>query len=93
MFKVELSDDAGKYYEKAGRSTQERLDKALDAIAKDPFDVQHRNIQPLHGPFKGLWRYRLGNLRIVYQVDAEAGIVWIAAIRPRGEVYKRRASS
>ena len=89
-FKVELSADAAKFYERADRATRLRLDRALNAIAEDPFDVRHHDIQPLHGPLKGLWRYRVGNLRVVYRPDKVARKVFIVAIRPRGKAYRMK---
>lgn len=87
MYQVKLSKEAANYYRRIDKPTQSRIDEALDAIGDDPFDVEHRDIKPLHGLLKGLWRYRVGKFRIVYRVNREAEEVQIATIRPRGEVY------
>jgi len=87
VYQVKLSKEAAKYYQKMDKPTRSRIDKALDAIRDDPFDVEHHDIKPLHGLLKGLWRYRLGKFRIVYRVNREAKEVQIAIIRPRGEIY------
>lgn len=87
MYQVKLSKEAAKYYRKMDRPTRDRIDKALDAIGDDPFDVEHHDIKPLHGLLKELWRYRMGKFRIVYRVNREAKEVQIATIRPRGKAY------
>ncbi len=87
MYLVSLSKEAAKAYRKMDESTRKRIDKALDAIGVNPFDVEHHDIKPLHGPLKGLWRYRVGRLRIVYRVNKEAEEVQIVTIRARGEAY------
>jgi len=87
VYLVSLSNEAAKAYRKTDESTRKRIDKALDAIGVCPFDVEHHDIKPLHGPLKGLWRYRVGRLRIVYRVHMEAGEVQVATIGARGEAY------
>ena len=41
--------------------------KALEAIDEDPISGV-----PLFEPFKGLWSYRAGHLRILYRIMPEA---------------------
>jgi mRNA interferase RelE/StbE len=87
VYQVKLSKEAAKYYRKIDKPTRGRIDEALDAIGDDPFDREHHDIKSLHGPLKGLWRYRVGTLRIVYRVNREAKEIQIATIRPRGKAY------
>lgn len=87
MYLVSLSKEAAKAYRKMDESTRERIDKALDAIRANPFDAEPHDIKPLHGPLKGLWRYRVGQLRIVYRAHVEAKEVQIVTIRARGQAY------
>ena len=44
--------------------------------------------KPLTGDFKGLYRLRVGDWRIIYKIDGEHVI--IRNIRLRRDVYKRR---
>ena len=57
-----------------------------EALAELADDV-HRGI-PLKGQFDGLWRYRVGNCRIVYTFDQTA--LTVISISHRKEVYRRR---
>ena len=64
------------------------MPEPLTTCNESPF--HHPNptvIKPLRGPRKGQWRYRLGDIRIVYTVDQEARTIQIVAIDTRGDVY------
>lgn len=45
------------------------------------------SIKPLKG-MTGKYRYRIGNLRVVYEIDSAKRIVYVLAILPRGQAYK-----
>ena len=70
------------------QETQGRISTAFEYILRSPF--RHENpttIKPLHGKKKGLYRYRIGNLRFIYQVDREERIIHIVQIDNRGDIY------
>jgi mRNA interferase RelE/StbE len=70
------------------QETQARINIAFDYIVRSPF--QHENpttIKPLHGNKKGLYRYRIGDLRFIYQVDREERLIHIVQIDNRGDIY------
>ncbi|HSW57891.1 MAG TPA: type II toxin-antitoxin system RelE/ParE family toxin [Dehalococcoidales bacterium] len=85
IFKIALSREALKYYNKVSVNTAARLDKSFTSLESDP--VQNVNIKPLKG-IAGKYRYRAGSLRIVYEVDLVKRIVYVLAILPRGQAYK-----
>ena len=86
MYKSFLHKRASKYYESLGDRTGRRINKAIDEISKRPFKGKH--IKRLRGKLEGKYRYVVGNLRIVYQVNDEEETILIEAIGPRGDVYK-----
>lgn len=70
------------------QETQARIDAAFDYIVNSPF--RHENpttIKALHGKKKGLFRYRVGDLRFIYQVDREERVIHILQIDNRGDIY------
>jgi len=83
-FRVALSKDALKYYRKVDERTANRLDHCFASLESDPFG--EGDIRPLKGT-KGRYRYRIGNLRVIYGVDVKDRIVRVFAIVPRGEAY------
>lgn len=42
---------------------------------------------PLEGPYSGMRSAHLGTYRVVYRIDDQARIVYVLAIRLRGDVY------
>jgi mRNA interferase RelE/StbE len=84
-----ISSQATSYLRRLTRPRQNAVAQAFDYLSNEsPFD--HPNptvIRPLRGPRKGQWRYRLGDLRIVYAVEMEARTIQIIAIDTREDVY------
>ena len=44
--------------------------------------------KPLRGSFRGLYKYRIGKCRVIYEVDAEVGIITILSVGFRKDVYR-----
>jgi len=86
MYEVILADRAADYYEALPPSIQKQINKAIRSLEIKPLFGRH--IKKLSGKLKGLYRYRLGRLRIVYQVLESDRKVLVAEIGPRGDVYK-----
>ena len=67
-----------------GRPTAERIRKAIEQqLLDDP-----RRGEPLHGPGRPMWRFRVGDYRVLYVFnDTE---VWVLVVRvaPRGRAYR-----
>jgi|Deesub1362A_J573_1020465.scaffolds.fasta_scaffold11601_5 mRNA interferase RelE/StbE len=70
-----------------------RIDKSITRNIVNKIDWLSQNIEsiipaPLKGKFKGKYKLRVGDWRIVYSVDHSAHIITIYVIRHRREVYK-----
>ena len=87
MYEVYISNEAEKYYKKQDKDSKQRLNKCIDNISKEPIFSLH--IKRLHGELEGKYRYEMGGVRIVYEVNVKNKIVEIKSIRSRGDVYKR----
>ena len=75
MYKVVYLDSVEKDLERLDRPTRKRiLDKVEKYLAKDP----KSSGKALAGGFQGLWRYRIGDLRVIYKI-AEKEILIIVA--------------
>lgn len=44
--------------------------------------------RPLTGPYKGLWKYRVGDYRIIYSIESGRLVVFVLRIRHRKDVYE-----
>ena len=47
-----------------------------------------KNIKKLKGFSPEIWRYRLGNIRLFYQIDDKGRIVIMTAAYPRKDAYR-----
>ena len=85
MFRIALSKEALKYYNKVSTTTTARLDKCFTNLESEPHSGP--DIKQLKG-LDRKYRYRIGNLRVLYEIDSVKRIVYILAIVPRGQAYK-----
>ncbi len=54
------------------------------AVAADP----RRLGKPLHGEFAGLWRYRVGDWRLVCRIEDRRLVVLVLTVVHRREIYR-----
>jgi len=89
MHDIVLHRHAVKAYKKADSALKKRISEAFDIISKDP--RYHPHIKKLKGVLRNMYRYRLGDLRILYEIEEEGQIVRIKTMEARGSVYKPTA--
>jgi len=75
---------AKKDYEALPGAVKPRILAALDEIARAPFEEG----KSLKGELKGCFSHRMGNYRIVYQIQAKQVIVLVLTIAHRKDVYR-----
>ena len=61
------------------------LDRIETYLVRDP----RRLGRPLKGEFKGLWRYRMGDYRVIYRIDDVRGCIEVLRIGHRKAIYKK----
>jgi len=86
MHKIILHRNTVKFYRKADDALKDRVADAVDVIARNPHLGGH--IKKLKGDLKHMHRFRMGDLRILYEIDDAQEIVWIKTIEWRGSTYK-----
>jgi mRNA-degrading endonuclease RelE of RelBE toxin-antitoxin system len=64
------------------------LVQAIMEIVEDPLKLRGDTIKPLTGIYKGKWRYRIGDYRLIYYPDTETHAVFLISIVPRGNAYE-----
>ena len=67
------------------RNTANLIRKKLDKVAKDPF-IPIPNATKLQGRFG--YRLRVGDWRVIYEINNEEVVILVLKIAPRGEVYR-----
>jgi mRNA interferase RelE/StbE len=85
VYDVRLSDAAQRAYDEADAPLQNKLDRCFQILAVDPRN--HGNIKRLRGNLAGLWRFRVGDHRVIYRIDEAVEVVGVAAIAHRRDVY------
>lgn len=86
MYNVKLSSFAKKFYLKADQTLSKKLSKCFLNLQENPYSSN--NIKRLSGILRGSYRYRVGDYRVVYDVDESRKIVEVSTIKHRKEVYK-----
>ena len=71
-----------------------RLDKTIAQNIAHKIDWLSQNIEniipaPLKGKFKGKYKLRIGDWRIVYSFENLTQLITVYAVRHRSEVYKQ----
>jgi len=94
IWEIILTKPAVKIYDKSNKEMQRRLDRCFEEfdrcfeeLEKNP--LYGNNIMPLTGKLKGLYRYRVGDWRIIYRIFKEYMLVEIIAILTRGMHTKK----
>jgi mRNA interferase RelE/StbE len=88
-WKIEFDSDVEGDLKKIDRAMQRRILRYLrDRIAgeKDP----RRFGAPLRRELSGLWKYRLGDYRIICRIEDEKIIVFVIRIGHRKDIYKKK---
>lgn len=83
-FRVELAPAAQRQLRRLPPGDAARLRGPILALATHP---RPPGATKLAG--SGLWRLRVGDLRIIYQVDDDAGVVVVAKVARRSESMYR----
>ena len=63
-----------------------KLARCFESLEADP--LRHPNVKPLTGPLKGLFRFRAGDYRILYQVAVPRRTVYVVRVAHRREAYE-----
>jgi mRNA-degrading endonuclease RelE of RelBE toxin-antitoxin system len=82
-----LSKQFVKSIENIDRKLQGRILEALADIARDPMTLKGDTMKPLSHELTGLWRYRLGEFRLIYQPVPAQRQILLVAFASRGEAY------
>lgn len=85
---VEVSDFAEHQLRKLDRTVQKRLLDWLDDRLEGCKNPRHFG-EALKGDLAGLWRYRVGDYRIICEIQDARLVVLALAVGHRREIYTR----
>lgn len=86
MYEVRLTREAQKDYQRLEKSITRRVNQCLDSLHENP--LQYPQAIPLKGNLAGYYRWRVGDWRVVYEVNTDEQVVIVLQITHRGKVYK-----
>jgi mRNA-degrading endonuclease RelE of RelBE toxin-antitoxin system len=70
------------------KNLQQAVVSALEELEQDPVTPRGNTIKKLTG-YTNVYRYRLGDFRVLYAASLEARMINLLAIGPRSSVYER----
>jgi mRNA interferase RelE/StbE len=85
-YTITFAQSARKDLERLSTSIVNRVFLKIEALAQNPRPSGCRKLQGL----ENLWRIRVGDYRVVYQVFDEELVVDIVAVRHRSKAYRPR---
>ena len=86
MYEVFLTREAQRFYERADPVLVRKLNRCFERLRENPYE--HPNIKQLKGPLAGHFRYRIGDWRVIYQVDEQRREVTVLLIVHRSKAYR-----
>lgn len=84
MYRVEVKPSVWKDLRRLPAGMVARIRRWIDSLASNPFPNQCVKLSNA----ERLWRIRVGDYRIVYEVDTAARLVIVYHVRHRREVYR-----
>jgi len=84
LIRLIISQGARRDLRKLSRDVAERVAAAIDALAENPRPRGCLLLRDYHPP---TWRVRVGDWRILYEVDDDAGMVTVTGVRHRSKAY------
>ena len=84
MWQLDYEAQARKFLSKAGKRTQIQILQYLKKVAQDPRSFG----KALTGGLRGIWRYRVGDYRILCELKNQELVVLAIDIWHRSKTYK-----
>lgn len=74
-----------KSFEALSVMVQKRIAKAIKALASNPHP---KGVKKLDGKLKGAWRIRIGDYRLLYDIDDRKKIITLLYLGHRRHIYR-----
>ena len=82
-FSIRIKESAAKELRRVVKPDRMRIVAAIDRLAEAPYLGT-----ALKGGLKGLWRIRVGNYRILYEIRHDELVVLVVRVVHRQEAYR-----
>ncbi len=85
MFQIEYTRDAVKALKAMPRNVSLQIRGKIDLLAEDPF-AANNNVKKLVG--REAFRLRVGDWRVIYEIEGGRLVIIVLVVAPRGGVYQ-----
>jgi mRNA interferase RelE/StbE len=85
MYQIVFTKQADRTLRKMSRKLANRIREKLAQLADNPY-AQHNNVKKLQNLLA--YRLRVGDYRIIYEIEDDRLVILVLKIAPRGEVYQ-----
>ncbi len=85
MYRILFTKQADKALRKMPRNTARLIRKKLTEIAAAPYGT-HNNV--IHLQNRPGYRLRVGDWRVIYEIQNDQLIILVLRVRPRGDAYR-----
>jgi len=85
-YKLLFLKEAAEEFKKLDKAVQRIIKEKLEILAQNP-ELLKNNIKPLKGKYKGLYRLRVGNYRVVYRLNKEEITILVIRKGHRKDIY------
>ena len=82
MYQIIIEKPAEKFLKKLDKSVQKRIIGRIKELQLNP-----RTGLPLIGNLSGLWKLRIGDYRVIYQIKNEELVILVLKIGHRKNIY------
>jgi len=87
MYKITWDNKLNKDLHKLDKKTKSRIVQKVEKyLVLDPLGLG----EPLYGRYIGLWRYRVGNYRVIYDVSQETITITVVKVGHRSDIYQAK---
>ncbi|HQQ78074.1 MAG TPA: type II toxin-antitoxin system RelE/ParE family toxin [Thermoanaerobaculia bacterium] len=83
-YRLEFVSSAQREFLRLPSGVQERLEPHLNSLEQNP---RPRGVKAMAG-HRGLFRIRVGDYRILYEIDDASHVVTVTRVRQRGSAYR-----
>ena len=84
MYRLVITKSAAKTLRKLPRNLAKRIRQKLEELAKDPY-APNNNVTKLQN--RPGFRLRVGDWRVIYQIEDDRLVILVLEIGPRGGIY------
>ncbi len=85
-FEVRFSDKGWKNLQRLGNTEAKRVIKKVAVLREYP--SVSGDVKKMFETKLKLYRLRIGDMRVIFEIDVSSGVIWIIGVDYRGRVYR-----